>query len=140
MISDRLAGSAAPAAALPDVSARSFAVYDATSRDVLASRGLDDEVPVASITKLMTASVVLAHGGLDEPIVVPPVETARGESVAGLEAGETLTRRQLLALLLIPSAGDAAEALAVTTGTTRDGFIERMNARARELGLTTRVT
>lgn len=128
-------GTADPASPLPDVAARSFAVYDATTRRVLAGRGLDAELPVASITKLMTAAVVLAHGGLDEPIVVPPVETARGESTAGLEAGEALTRRQLLALLLIPSAGDAAEALAVTTGTTRDGFVERMNARARELGL-----
>ena len=124
-----------PVAPLPDVPARAFAVYDATTRDFLASRGLDAEVPVASITKLMTAAVALAHGDLDEPIAVPPVETARGESVAGLRAGETLTRRQLLALLLIPSAGDAAEALAVTSGTSRAGFVERMNARARDLGL-----
>lgn len=128
-------GTADPVGPLPEVPARSFAVYDATSRKVLAGSGLDTELAVASITKLMTASVVLAHGGLDEPIVVPPVETARGESVAGLEAGETLTRRQLLALLLIPSAGDAAEALAVTSGTSRDGFVERMNARARSFGL-----
>jgi D-alanyl-D-alanine carboxypeptidase len=128
-------GAADPAAPLTDVAARSFAVYDATSRKMLAGRGLDAEVPVASITKLMTASIALAHGGLDEPISVPPVETARGESVAGLEAGETLTRRQLLALLLIPSAGDAAEALAVTTGTSRAGFVERMNARANDFGL-----
>jgi D-alanyl-D-alanine carboxypeptidase (penicillin-binding protein 5/6) len=134
-VSGGATGSAVAAGPLPDVPARSFAVYDATTRKVLASRGLDEEVPVASITKLMTASLVLAHGGLDEPLAVPPVETARGESVAGLEAGETLTRRQLLALLLIPSAGDAAEALAVTTGTSRAGFVERMNARARAFGL-----
>ncbi len=130
-----LADATDPAGPLPDVAARSFAVYDATTRDVLASRGLDAEVPVASITKLMTAAVVLDHGSLDEPIAVPAVETARGESIAGLEAGETLTRRQLLALLLIPSAGDAAEALAVTSGTSRAGFVERMNARARDLGM-----
>lgn len=131
----RPTGSTEPAGPLPAVPARSFAVYDATSGKMLAGSGLDAEVPVASITKLMTASVVLAHGDLDEPIVVPPVETARGESVAGLEAGETLTRRQLLALLLIPSAGDAAEALAVTSGTSRAGFVERMNARASDFGL-----
>ncbi len=128
-------GGAVAAGPLPDVSARAFAVYDATSRRILAGRELDTELPVASITKLMTASIVLAHGGLDQPIAVPAVETARGESVAGLEPGELLTRRQLLALLLIPSAGDAAEALAVTSGMSRAGFVDRMNGRARELGL-----
>ena len=120
---------------LPAVAARSFAVYDATAGRFLASRGLDVELPVASITKLMTASVVIAEGDLDRTVQIPALETARDELVAGLEAGEELTRRQLLALLLIPSAGDAAEALAATGGTTRGGFVDRMNARARTLGL-----
>ncbi|GAA1855779.1 D-alanyl-D-alanine carboxypeptidase family protein [Microlunatus capsulatus] len=104
-------------------------------------------VPVASVTKVMTALVVLER----EPLAVGeegPVLTvtaadvadadrrrARSESVVGLGAGDRLTLRKALLALLLPSAGDVAHLLAVRTAGSEEAFVELMNARARELGL-----
>jgi D-alanyl-D-alanine carboxypeptidase (penicillin-binding protein 5/6) len=98
------------------------------------------EVPMGSITKVMTAYVVLQEGDLSRLITVPSGITAYDEkfggSTAGLKPGEKLTARQLLYAMLIPSGCDAAYTLATAYGPGLTGFLAKMNLAAARLGLT----
>jgi D-alanyl-D-alanine carboxypeptidase (penicillin-binding protein 5/6) len=113
---------------------------EATGHD-LWSRSSVTERPMGSITKVMTAYVVIEAGDLNRVITVPSGITsydAGGASTAGLRPGERLTARQLLYAMLLPSGCDAAYTLATAYGAGRGraGFIARMNAAARKFGLT----
>jgi D-alanyl-D-alanine carboxypeptidase (penicillin-binding protein 5/6) len=105
----------------------------------LWSRSSVTERPMGSITKVMTAYVVIEAGNLNRVITVPAGITAYdekyGASTAGLMPGEKLTAQQLLYALLIPSGCDAAYALADSYGPGLSAFIAKMNATARKLGL-----
>ncbi len=104
--------------------------------DVLARHDEMSSRAIASITKLMTAIVVLEHAKLDDVVRVSPDAARIGESTVYLRAGEELTVAELLRAMLIPSANDAAEALALHVGDgSADRFVELMNAKAEELGL-----
>ena len=96
---------------------------------------------MASITKLMTALVVLEHARLDDVVRVSPQAASIGESTVYLRAGEELTVAELLRATLIPSANDAAEALALHVGRgSADRFVGLMNAKAAQLGSRTRTS
>ena len=86
----------------------------------------------ASLTKMMTALLVLEHGQLDEPVVVTRAAASQEGSRIGLRAGELLRARDLLAAAIMHSANDACRALADAGG---PGFVARMNQRAFILGL-----
>jgi serine-type D-Ala-D-Ala carboxypeptidase (penicillin-binding protein 5/6) len=105
----------------------------------LWSRALTTERPMASITKVMTALVVIRAGGLNRTIRVPafvvPYVDQHNASSAGLRPGDVLTVRQLLEALLLPSGCDAALVLAGAYGPGWRAFVRRMNAAARTLGL-----
>jgi D-alanyl-D-alanine carboxypeptidase (penicillin-binding protein 5/6) len=120
---------------LPVVGAAAWGVVDGRTGAVLAGHRLDEQRPVASIGKLMTALVVRRHGGLDDDVTIPPLALVPDESVIGLRTGEQQTRAVLLRALLVVSAGDAAEALAATDGGTRPTFVRAMNLEAHRLGL-----
>lgn len=106
----------------------------------LWSRSSVTERPMGSITKVMTAYVVIEAGRLNRVITVPAGIVAYDRkfqaSTAGLVPGEKLTAQQLLYALLIPSGCDAAYALAAGYGPGLTGFIAKMNSAARGLGLT----
>ena len=103
---------------------------------VLARNDAGRARAVASITKLMTAAVVLERAQLTDVVRVSRRATGVGESTVYLRAGEELTVAELLRATLIPSANDAAEALALHVGGgSLDRFVELMNAKAVELGL-----
>ncbi len=124
----------------PDaVQASGAALADAITGTVLWSRQPNAPVPIASITKVMTALVVLNAGDLDRAITVPQEAiaycTEYDGSDAGLVPGEVLTARQLLYAVMLPSGCDAAYALAEAYGPGRDGFIAAMNHTARHMGL-----
>jgi D-alanyl-D-alanine carboxypeptidase (penicillin-binding protein 5/6) len=122
------------------VGARSAAVQDVVTGKLLWSRALNTERPMASITKVMTAYLVLKAGNLNREITVPAAVTgyvrAHDASNAGLRPGDRLTAYQLLYALLLPSGADAAYALAQAYGPGLTNFIARMNAMARLLGMT----
>jgi D-alanyl-D-alanine carboxypeptidase (penicillin-binding protein 5/6) len=90
---------------------------------------------MASLTKVMTALLVLENGNLDQMVYVSTLAAETGESNVTLEPGEILSRRDLLNALLLNSANDAATALAESVAGTEDNFVVLMNRRARELGL-----
>jgi D-alanyl-D-alanine carboxypeptidase (penicillin-binding protein 5/6) len=99
------------------------------------------EVPMGSITKVMTAIVVLQSAGLNldqldtVPAGIVAYDNKYGASTAGLVPGQQLTTLQLLYALLIPSGCDAAYTLAQAYGPGLDGFIAKMNTTAAALGL-----
>lgn len=92
----------------------------------------DQRLPPASLTKLMTALLVLERGRLDEVVVVSRRAPRETGTVMGLRAGENLRARELLAALVVRSANDACRALA--DHVSKD-FVGLMNQRAGALGL-----
>ena len=101
------ASASATSAGPSGVAARSAAVENAATGKLLWSRGLNTERPMASITKAMTAYLVIRAGHLDSKITIPAAVTgyvrAHNASSAGLRPGDRLTARQLLYALLLPS-------------------------------------
>jgi D-alanyl-D-alanine carboxypeptidase (penicillin-binding protein 5/6) len=137
------AATAAPAASGPvGVQAAAAELADAATGADLWSRSSVTERAVGSIAKVMTAYVVLTTPGvnLGRLVTVPSGIVAYDEeydaSTAGLEPGEKYTTAQLLYALLLPSGCDAAYTLASAYGPGLGGFVAKMNAAARQLGLT----
>jgi serine-type D-Ala-D-Ala carboxypeptidase (penicillin-binding protein 5/6) len=125
----------ARAAAPPPVHASAWLVQDAATGQVLASSEAHEELPIASITKLMTVLVALQHHQLRDVVTVDPRAAAVGESTVNLAAGEQITVRDLIEAALIQSANDAADALALSVSPSFSSFAALMNARAAQLGL-----
>lgn len=125
------------AAATPSVDARAYEVVNAATGEVLSARNARTRLPMASITKLMTALVALEHAKLDEVVTVDRDAVGITGSGVRLRAGERITVRDLIEAALIQSANDAAVALAAHVGRgNEDAFVALMNRKARQLGLT----
>lgn len=113
-------------------------VLDQDTQEVLLSKNAQAVLPIASITKLMTAVVVTdANLPLDEMITVTQddVDTEKG-SRSRLTVGTRLSREEMLHLALMASENRAAHALGRTYPGGLDVFVERMNAKAQALGMT----
>jgi len=132
------AESAAPAAAGPSVSAPWALLADPTNGVWLLSRHAFAKRPMGSITKVMTAYVVIETGGLNRVITVPQgivnYDLKFDASTAGLVPGEKFTALQLLYAMMLPSGCDAAFTLATAYGPWNH-FLAKMNATAKRLGL-----
>jgi serine-type D-Ala-D-Ala carboxypeptidase (penicillin-binding protein 5/6) len=124
----------------PGIAVAAGELIDADTGIQLWAQDLGTELPMGSITKVMTALVVLRAGGLSDRIEVTKaaIRYVRkdGASSAGLIAGDILTVRQLLEALLLPSGCDAAYLLANAYGPGRPAFIAEMNATAAAIGMT----
>ena len=120
----------------PAITAPAGIVMEARTGEVLWQKEAETERPIASTTKLMTALITLEDADLDQVVTAPRYRlTSTAESVVGLIPGERITVRDLLRALLVESANDAAYTLALKIGGTVPEFVDRMNARAAELGL-----
>jgi D-alanyl-D-alanine carboxypeptidase (penicillin-binding protein 5/6) len=134
-------GEAKAAAAPAGVRSRLAEVANAATGADLWSRSSVTERPMGSVTKVMTAYVVLTTPGLNlnRVITVPSGIVAYDErydaSTAGLRPGERYTTLQLLYAMLLPSGCDAAYTLAGAYGRGLTAFIAKMNATAHKLGL-----
>ena len=129
---------AATAAALPppSVTGSSALVGNGATGDLLLGVRQAQKVPIASITKVMTALVVLENTDPDDVVRVGGPAPTVGGSTIGLRAGERLSVRDLLTAVLVQSANDAAYALAFHVGKgSVPRFVSLMNAKARALGL-----
>jgi D-alanyl-D-alanine carboxypeptidase (penicillin-binding protein 5/6) len=134
------ATAAKAASAPPGVRSRYAELANAATGANLWSRSSVIKRPMGSVTKVMTAYVVLTTPGLNlnRVITVPGgivAYDAGGASTAGLRPGEKYTTLQLLYAMLLPSGCDAAYTLASAYGPGLTGFIAKMNASARKLGL-----
>jgi len=122
--------------AAPSLTAKAALAVDLDSGSVLYSKNLDAELPIASLTKLMTALIVVKNAGLDEIVRIEKNDREVVGVSLGLAAGEQLTVRDLLKAMLIPSSNDAALILANYVSGTSQDFAALMNEEAKALGLT----
>jgi D-alanyl-D-alanine carboxypeptidase (penicillin-binding protein 5/6) len=99
---------------------------------VLWSGGAERPMAPASLTKMMTALLVIERGRLDEVVTVSRAAARETGARLGLRAGDQLRAHDLLAAVVVRSANDACRALADHDG---PGFVARMNQRALALGL-----
>jgi len=120
---------------VPDVRAAAAIIYDPDTNQVLWEENSQSQRSIASITKVMTATVFLESN----PDVTEPVTITRGDvyqaSTTHLRANDKVTTDDLLHLLLIASDNAAARALARVSPHGSEGFIRRMNEKSAELGL-----
>lgn len=132
-----------------DISARAYGVMDRDSGELLYAKNLTQELPIASIVKIMTAVVTLENTPIDAVFGVSPRVAQIGEASMYLSAGERATVEQLLYGTMLPSGNDAAETLAEGVGiyyqmknslnADRDKgrvwFLDEMNRKAQSLGM-----
>ncbi|MBX4204661.1 MAG: serine hydrolase [Candidatus Doudnabacteria bacterium] len=119
----------------PHSSAKSILAIDLNTGTVLYSQNPAEKLPIASLTKLMTAMVVSDHASKDQVVTIDKADTQVTCLCVGLLAGEQLTVENLLKAMLIPSSNDSAKALARFTGGDEVAFVKMMNDKAAELGL-----
>jgi D-alanyl-D-alanine carboxypeptidase (penicillin-binding protein 5/6) len=122
------------------VTARGALLADLDDGRVLFRKGSDVPRPIASLTKIMTALLVLERTELTDTVVVDQRAVYEAgdygaTSTLGLRAGERRTVEDLLYALLLGSANDAADALAIHVDGSVEAFVERMNRRAGTLGM-----
>ncbi|MDQ8934174.1 D-alanyl-D-alanine endopeptidase PBP7/8 [Acinetobacter rudis] len=123
----------------PSVDARAALVMDAQTGEVLYSKNVNAALPMASITKLMTAVVTAdAHLNMSENITLQQIDFAGAggkNSSSTLKVGDTMNRAEMLLVALMKSENPAAAALARTYPGGRAAFVSAMNAKARQLGM-----
>lgn len=117
-----------------NISARSAVLIDSNGA-ILAEKNAHERMGEASTTKIMTALVIAEAMPLDTLVTIPDEAVGVEGSSVYLCEGEILTVKELLLALLLESANDAAAALAIASAGSIDGFAEKMNERARALGL-----
>ena len=123
---------------LPKISADAAILIDSSTEKVLYSKNESEKMYPASTTKILTAILTIENCNLEVVVSVPYVAIASipsGYSVAALQAGEQLTVEQLLKVLLVHSANDAANVLAYHISGSIDAFAILMNNKIQELGL-----
>lgn len=104
--------------------------------NVLYSLNPELELPMASITKIMTAMVALDSGlDLDTPCTIHDVYLGEDSQTAGYEEFDTPTLRELLKVMLVYSGNDCAENVAINVAGSEEAFVALMNQKAQELGM-----
>jgi D-alanyl-D-alanine carboxypeptidase (penicillin-binding protein 5/6) len=124
-----------PSLTPPPIGSPSAILEDLGTGQVLFAKGPDWRRPIASLTKVMTALVVLSRTKPGDTVVVEGTATSQSGSVLGLRVGERITVRELLFALLLQSSNDAAVALAEHVGGTVPGFVAMMNRQAVRMKL-----
>lgn len=120
---------------LPSTHAQAAALIDVTSGRMLYSDHGDQELPIASLTKIMTAIVAIEHGKMDEKVKVSSHAYRKEGSSIYLQLGEEMSLENMLYGLMLRSGNDAATAIAEHVGGSEEGFVHLMNQQVDLLGL-----
>ena len=122
------------AEALSD-SAAASALINAENGEIIYEKNSDARLPMASTTKIMTALLLCEYGNLERSIkVTREMVTVEGSSM-GLLPDDTVTLKDLLYGMMLPSGNDAANTTAFVVGGSIEGFVKKMNEKASSLGL-----
>ena len=113
---------------------KACAVMEATTGRILYSNNMEQKLPMASTTKLVTAIVAIENGNLEDIVTTSGNAFGTEGSSLYLQRGEKLTLEQMLYGLMLVSGNDAAVAIAEHIGGSVDGFTEMMNAFAKSIG------
>lgn len=116
-----------------DVRAKAYIVYDIVDKRIVAAKNENEQLPLASLTKVMTALTALNHYDKDTPITIYE-SSIDGEYDLGLKKGQAWKLGELLKYVLVFSSNDGAYAVADTLSSRRR-FVELMNADSALLGL-----
>ena len=122
----------------PEISAQAAIIIDSSSGEVFYDKASEQRMFPASTTKIMTAILTLENGNLNDVVNVPYSAISSipaGYSIAALQADEQLTVNQLLQVLMVHSANDAANVLAFYISGSIEEFANLMNQKASELGM-----
>lgn len=120
----------------PPITARSALSYDLTTDKLLYEKDIHAKLPIASLTKIMTAIVALENMNITKEISISDYAATIGEDSMGIAASERFTLQELLYGLFLHSGNDAAEAIVQASPVGRDNFIFLMNKKAEYMGLT----
>ncbi len=121
----------------PDIAAKAAVMINAGDGRVIYSKNPDMQLPMASTTKMMTALLIIEDGhNMNDTVTCSKRCAEIGESSIYLKEGETLTVEQMLYGLMLPSGNDCAIALAEYDAGSVEAFVNKMNQRAAQLGLT----
>ena len=129
------------AAAGPEIDAPSAILIDGATGTVLYEKNADERLRPASVTKVMTLLLVMealdqGRIGWEDMITASEAASAKGGSQVYLEPGEQMSLDEMLKAVVVSSANDCATALAEHVAGSEAGFVDCMNARAAELGMT----
>lgn len=119
----------------PAIKASAVLLCDAVTGRVLYEKNADDVRAVASTQKLLTALVVAEEGDLNNNVTVQASDTWCEPTKLGMKAGEVYKRYDLLKILLVKSMNDVARTLARDNAGSVEAFSQKMNAKAREIGM-----
>lgn len=118
----------------PVIKARCAILFDANTGKVLYKKNENEQMPVASTQKLVTALIIAETGDLDKDVIIAPADTQAEPTKLYVKPGESYPRKKLLSALLVKSPNDVAMALARDNAGSVSAFAERMNARMKRLG------
>ncbi len=124
-----------------DIESANMILYNLNENKIVDSKMEEEQISIASMTKIMTTLVAIEHiDNLDETVTLTNKVFAglqeANASVAGFRIGQKVTYRDLLYGVLLPSGADAANALALFLAGSEKEFVGWMNEKAKELGLT----
>lgn len=118
-----------------DLTASVVLSYDLATDQMIYAKNIHKQVPIASITKIMTAIVAIDNERLDKKMKISKKAAEVGENSMGLSENEVLSLHDLLYGLILPSGNDAAETIAENSTVGRENFVYLMNKKAQDLGL-----
>jgi D-alanyl-D-alanine carboxypeptidase len=119
----------------PIVNAKAALVVDLDSGTILYKKNDTEKLPIASLTKIMTALLIIEEHDLQEIVTIPSEATQVGGSTMYLSTNEQITIENLLKGLLMQSGNDSAIALAIHNSGSVDSFVEKMNSKAKTMNL-----
>ena len=123
----------------PNTSATNVLIYDATDNKYIYEKNSNEVTSIASITKLMTVYVAVTEGNLEDKVLITN-EMLSGISwdlhLSGFKAGEEYTLREICYAAIIDSGADATNIIAYKVAGSINNFVDMMNKKAEELGLT----
>lgn len=116
--------------------ARSAVLMDAQTGRILFAKNAQEEMPMASTTKIMTCILALEEGNMSDQVAVSQEAASQPEVKLGMQTGQKFYLKDLLYSLMLESHNDAAVAVAEHVGGSVQRFADKMNRKAEELGCT----
>jgi serine-type D-Ala-D-Ala carboxypeptidase (penicillin-binding protein 5/6) len=119
----------------PKLTANSALAYDHNSGSILFTLDFDDKLPIASLTKIISALVVIDSGKINDVVTITKEDTLVIGANSGLVTGEKILASDLMKAMLIASHNDSTYALTRYVGGTKEDFVDLMNQKAVTLGM-----